>query len=101
MIRSTWNEQQAVSQINRDLTGLKPGEVIGRDTAQLIAAAVHRGVSSELKHFAETGVIKHHQLARLELFYTVKDELKFIKWANALRDYITMDQREHKHGGAR
>ena len=101
MIRSTWNEQKAVSQINQELTGLKPGEVIGRDTAQLIAAAVHRGVSSELKHFAETGVIKHHQLARLELFYTVKDELKFIRWANVLRDYITMDQRSHKSGGAR
>jgi hypothetical protein len=101
MIRSTWNEQKAVSQINRDLTGLKSGEIITQNTAQLIAAAVHRGVNSELKCFAETGIIKRHQLARLELFYTVKDELKFIRWANALRDYITMDQRGHKHGGAR
>lgn len=101
MISSTRNERQALGQINQELTSLQPGETISRNTAQLIAAAVHRGVNSELKHFAETGVIRHHQVARLELFYTLKDELKFITWANALRGYITMDERRHERGGAR
>lgn len=97
MISSTRNERQALGQINQELTGLKPGETISQNTARLIAATVHRGVNSELKHFAETGVIRRHQVARLELFYTLRDEPGFGRWAQALRGYITHDEWRKRH----
>lgn len=87
------SEVVATRRIYRELKGLKPGEVISRPVARLIAAAVHRGVDSELRQFAMTGVIKQHQVARLELFYTVRDEPGFQDWAEALRAFITRDQR--------
>jgi hypothetical protein len=87
------NEQLAVIAIEREIDGLQPGMVVSTQVARLIAAALHRDVDSELKHFAETGVMQHHQAARLELHYTVKGEPQFARWAQALRDYLTADER--------
>lgn len=94
------NELKAALRINREIDRLGPDAVVSRSTAQLIAAALHRGADSELKRFAETGAIARHQVARLELFYTMVGEPRFASWAATLRDYITEDERKHDHGGA-
>ena len=90
------NEHRAARVIDRQISRLTPGAVIPKKTAWLIAAAVHRDADSELRRFAETGIIEHHQAARLELYYTAKEEPDFTRWADALRDYITMDERQHE-----
>lgn len=90
------NEHRAARVIDRQISRLTPGTVIPKKTAWLIAAALHRDADSELKRFAETGIIEHHQAARLELYYTVRDEPGFTRWADALRDFITMDERRQE-----
>ena len=90
------NERIADSKINSEITHMPPGMVISKPTARLIAAAIHRGVDSELKRFAETGIIERPQVARLELFYTVRDEPEFERWADALRAFITADEQQDK-----
>ncbi|MCI1712656.1 hypothetical protein [Bifidobacterium tibiigranuli] len=93
------NEQLAVTAIERGIDGLEPGTVVSKQVAQLIAAALHRDADSELKHFAETGTVINHQAARLELFYTVKGETGFARWADTLRDYISADERTQVTSG--
>jgi hypothetical protein len=73
------------------------GRVVDRDTARRIAAAVHRGFEGELERFAATGQLLHHHAARLELFYTLKNEPKMTAWGAALRDFITQDARTRSH----
>jgi len=74
------------------------GEVIDQAAARQIAAAIHRGVDGELAHFAGTGELRNYQLTRLELHYAVKDEPRRARWANALRAYVTDQQRRHQAG---
>ncbi|MDR3106777.1 MAG: hypothetical protein LBU05_01060 [Bifidobacteriaceae bacterium] len=69
------------------------GRVVDRDTARRIAAAIHRGLGGELERFAATGEIRHHHVARLELFYSLKDEPRFTAWRTALREFINHDAR--------
>ena len=96
------NERRAAGVIDRRIGRLRAGEVAPARVAWLIAAALHRGADSELKAFAESGVVAHHQAARLELHYTARDEPRFARWAAALGDYITWDERRGGgSGGAR
>jgi len=68
--------------------------VIDTTTARQIAAAIHRGLGSELERFAGTGRIRRHQVARLELHYLTADEPQMKKWREALLAFITDDQRK-------
>jgi hypothetical protein len=63
--------------------------LIDVDTARRIAACLHRGLGGELERFAATGRIGNRQVARLELFYSVKGEPRFARWADHLRQFIT------------
>lgn len=64
-------------------------------TARRIAACLHRGLGGELARFAGSGQLVHHQAARLELFYSTKDEPDFQPWRLALRRYITWHAGSH------
>jgi hypothetical protein len=78
------------------------GRIIDRALARQIAAAVHRGLGSELERFAGTGRIRRHQVARLELHYLTVDNPQMLRWRKALLMFITNDQREQakrKGGG--
>ncbi|HMR86003.1 MAG TPA: hypothetical protein PKC31_00885 [Candidatus Nanoperiomorbaceae bacterium] len=68
--------------------------VIDTDTARRIAACLHRGLGGELERFAGTGRIVHLHAARLELFYTARDEPGLQPWRDALKTYL--HQRGHR-----
>jgi len=70
------------------------GRLIDQDLARQIAAAVHQGLGSELAHFAGTGRIGRHQVARLELHYLTVGEPQMRRWREALLAFITDDQRK-------
>ena len=64
------------------------GRVVDEHTARRIAAAVHRGLGGELERLAGTGELTNPQVARLELFHTLKGEPEFEGWGAALKRFI-------------
>jgi hypothetical protein len=69
--------------------------VIDTDTARRIAACLHRGLGGDLEHFAGTGRVRHLHAARLELFYTARDEPGLQPWRTALKDYLHHPRHQH------
>jgi len=96
-------EDDLVRHINQALDLAEAeGRLIDQDLARQIAAAVHQGLGSELAHFAGTGRIRRHHVARLELHYLTADEPQMRQWREALLKFITDDQRKQakrKGGG--
>jgi hypothetical protein len=98
----TPEERELVRMVDEDVQQAEAaGKVIKKETARLIAAAVHRGLDGELERFAATGRLVNHHAARLELFYSLKDEPQFAVWGVALREYMNQDARVKRAGGGR
>jgi len=88
-------EDDLVRHIDRSLDVAEAeGRLIDQDLARQVAAAVHRGLGTELERFAGTGRIRRHQVARLELHYLTVEERKLRRWREALLKFITDDQRK-------
>ena len=88
------NEQALARLIQKRINQAETeGRVVDGDTARRIAAAVHRGLGGELERFAATGRLTHYHAARLELFYTLKDEPEFKVWGLALREFVNQQAR--------
>ena len=87
------NDRAAAARISAAVDAAwRAGGLIETDTARLIAAAVHRGLGSELAGFASTGRLpagKQYQVMRLELDLATRGEPNLRRWAEALKQYLT------------
>ena len=91
-------EQAIISQIQSEIeAAAREKRQIDSATAQTMAGYLSRGLGCELGRLADTGRIDDHQRARLESFYSTKGEVGLSSWHEALRNFITADER-HQRG---
>ncbi|MCL2468136.1 MAG: hypothetical protein FWF21_12875 [Micrococcales bacterium] len=91
-------EQGIIGQIQSEIvSAAREKRPISRATARTAAGYLSRGLGGELERLADTGRIGDHQRARLESFYSTKGEVGLSSWHDALRAFITADER-HQRG---